>query len=179
MVLGGVLIGMLGIREDQKDYFNIPDATTDELALVTYRGEVAGHRRNIHTNRLDDTTATRTRTIDRRVNISRNRKKVDLSKGGKPIKIPTELTSTPLGPASTTTTTTTSTTVRRPSVRHTTIRFPGNASNSQISRWLHTKLVSHKPSFFKTPAGVSYPIVAPAAATTTTTPATTPAATTP
>ena len=171
MVLGGVLIGMLGLREDQIDYFNIPPATADELALVNYRGEVAAHSRNIHSNRLDDTTATRTRAIGRRVNISRNRKKVDLSKGGKPIKIPTELNSTPLVPASTTATS--STTVRRPSVRHTTIRFPGNASNSQISRWLHTKLASHKPNFFKTPAGVSYPVVAPAA----TTPA--PAATTP
>ena len=170
MVLGGVLVGMLGIREDQKDYFNIPDATAAELELVSYRGEVAGHRRNIHSERLDNTTATRAISIGRRVNISRNRKKVDLARGGKPIRIPTELTSTPLGPA--TTTTTTSTTTRRPSVRYTTIRFPGSASNSEISRWLHTKLVSHKPSFFKTPAGASYPVVAPTATTPTPTPTT-------
>lgn len=168
MVLNGVLIGMLGLREDQIDYFNIPQPTAEEMALVSYLGTTKEHRRNIHRERLDDATPTTSRTIAKRTNEQRERKKLVNSRGGKPIKIPTELTSTPVS-----TSTAQNPPPVRASIRQTTIRFPGAASNSEISRWLHLKLVSHKPKSFKTPAGADYPIV-PGLAGAATTPAPTP-----
>lgn len=166
MVLNGVLIGMLGLREDQIDYFNIPEATTEEQGLISYLGSTKEHKRNIHRERLDDATPTTSRTIGRRTNVERKRRKLFNNKGGKSIKIPTELLSTPQ-----TTSTAQNPPPVRPSVRHTTIRFPGRASNSEISRWLNAKLVSHKPKTFKTPSGSDYP-VGPGVAAATPTPTT-------
>lgn len=151
MVLNNVFIGMLGIRTDQKDYFNIPDATATEQAFVSYIGSIKSHKRNIYSNRLNDTTATTVKSIAKVNNVSRRRKKLVNSRGGKPISIPTELTSTPAA-------STTGGTAGKPSIRFTTIRFPGAASNAEISSWLNSKLASHKPTYFKTPAGAAYPI---------------------
>jgi hypothetical protein len=165
MVLNGVFIGMLGIREDQQDYFNIPEPTAAEKALVNYQGSIKAHKRNIFSDRLDSTAPTRTKSIERVAVVDRVRRKLSNSKGGKPVKIPTELTSTPA-----TTSTAESPTPRKASIRFTTIKFPAAASNSEISRWLNTKLASHKPSYFKTPAGASYPVTGAGAAPVTGTP---------
>lgn len=154
MVLNGVFLGMLGLREDQIDYFNIPVATAAELALVNYEGSIKAHKRNIYSDRLDSTTPTRVKSIERVAVINRDRSKSVNSRGGKPIKIPTALTSTPAQ-----TSTAQDAPPRLASIRYTIIKFPGSASNAEISRWLFAKCVAHKPSFFKTPAGASHPVV--------------------
>lgn len=153
MVLGNVLIGMLGLREDQIDYFNIPKPTEAERGLVSYEGSIKAHRRNIFSDRLDSAAPTRSIPIDRVAVVDRRRRKLSNAKGGKPIKIPTELTSTPA-----TTSTAANPTPRQPMIRYTTIKFPGAANNAEISRWLYLKMASHKPEFFITPAGASFPV---------------------
>lgn len=155
MVLNGVFIGMISIRSDQKDYFNIPDPTPAELALVKYRGEIKPHKRQIFSNRLGSPTATKTIDVEKVTGISRERGKTMKGRGGKPIKIPTELTSTP---QSTPTTDPGATVIRRAQVRYTTIRFPGDASMGEISAWLYAKLVGHKPKTFQSPAGKAYAV---------------------
>jgi len=157
MVLGTTLIGMLGLREDQIDYFNIPDTTTAENELVAYEGSIKAHRRNIHSDRLKDTAPSRTITVNRVAVVDRRRRKLSNARGGKPIKVPTELTSTPA-----TSSTAANPTPRTPSIRFTTIKFPGSASNAEISRWLYLKMAAHKPKFFITPAGASFPITSAA-----------------
>lgn len=154
MVLNGIFIGMLGLREDQVEYFNIPPATPAEEALVHYEGSRKAHKRNIHSNRLDDTAPTRVKSIERIAVVNRDRSKSVNSRGGKSIKIPTDLTSTPQQ-----TSTAADAPPRLPSIRFTTIKFPGAASNAEISRWLFAKCVKDKPKFFKTPAGSSHPVV--------------------
>lgn len=154
MVLNGIFIGMIGIREDQKDYFGIPDPTPDEQGLMLYLGTVKAHKRNIFSEKLKDETPNRQKSIEKN-NVERVRKKITNSRGGKPVKIPTELTSTPVQ-----TSTDPHALPKRPSIRFTTIKFPGAASNAEISRWLNIKLVLHKPKYFKTPSGVDYPIIA-------------------
>lgn len=155
MVLNGVFIGLLSIRSDVKNYYGIPDPTTAELAFVNYVGEIAGHQRNIFSNRLDDNAPTKTITVDKKTGISRSRGKTFKGRGGKPIKIPTELTTTP-APAGNTNPG--ATTIRRPAIRYTTIRFPNEASIGEISAWLHLKLVSKKPKTFTSPGGKAYPV---------------------
>jgi len=154
MVLNGVLIGMLGLREDQIKYFNIPNPTPAEEALVHYNGSIKAHSRHIYSNRLDDTAPTRTKQISKVAVVPRDRSKSVNSRGGKAIKIPTQLTSTPEQNS-----TAANPTPRTPSIRFTTIKFPGAASNAEISRWLFTKCVGKKPTYFKTPAGASHPVV--------------------
>lgn len=153
MVLGTTLIGMLGLREDQIEYFNIPDTTAAENDLVAYEGSIKAHKRNIFSDRLDNNTPSRTISVDRVAVVDRRRRKLSNARGGKAIKIPTELTSTPA-----TTSTAANPTPRTPSIRYTTIKFPGAASNAEISRWLYLKMAAHKPKFFITPAGASFPI---------------------
>lgn len=155
MVLNNVFLGMISIRSDQKRYFGIPDPTAEELAFVKYVGSIAGHSRNIHSDRLDSTSPTRTITVDKKTGISRERGKTTNGRGGRPIKIPTELTNTP---PSAPTTNAGSTVIRRPYIRYTTIRFPSNASMGEISAWLHLKLVSHKPKTMKSPGGKTYSV---------------------
>lgn len=153
MVLSGIYIGTLGLREDQIDYFNIPDPTTAEADLMKYIGSIKAHKRNIHSNRLDDTAPTRIKNIDRVAAVSRERGKTINSRGGKAIKIPTELTSTPAQSS-----TAADAPPRVPTIRFTTIKFPGGASNAEISSWLFLKCVAHKPKYFKTPAGASHSV---------------------
>ena len=155
MVLNGVFLGMLGIRSDVKDYFGIPEMTPAEEALIHYQGSRKGYKRNIHSNGLDSLTPTRVKTIDRVAVVDRDRSKSVNSRGGKAIKIPTELTSTPA-----TISTAADAPPRTPSIRFTTIKFPGAASNSEISRWLAVKLVTKKPTYFKTSAGQSHRVSA-------------------
>jgi hypothetical protein len=165
MVLNGVFLGMISIRSDQKNYFNIPDPTTAELAFVKYRGEIKGHSRKIFSSRLDSTTPTRTVQVTKKTGISRERGKSTNGRGGRAIKIPTELTSTP---DSAPTTDPGSAVIKRAQVRYTTIRFPNNASIGEISAWLHAKLASHKPKIMKSPGGKTYavsPLVAGATVT--------------
>lgn len=153
MVINGIFIGMIGLRKDQIDYFNIPAATPAEEALVHYIGSIKAHKRNIHSKRLDDTAPTRVKSIERVAAIDRNRKKLVNSRGGKPITIPTELISVPAQSS-----TAADAPARRGNVRTTVIRFPGAASNGEISRWIKAKFVGHTPTYFKTPAGASYPV---------------------
>ncbi|MBE9193253.1 hypothetical protein IQ230_23485 [Gloeocapsopsis crepidinum LEGE 06123] len=168
MVLSDVYIGMLGIRQDQKNYFNIPDMTAAEKALMEYQGSRKAHKRNIFSNRLDSDTPTRVKTIERVAVIDKKRSKLFNSKGGKPIKIPTELISIPAQ-----TSTAENPPERIGSIRFTTIRFPGAASNAEISRWLALKLKAHTPTYFITPSGVTFPVSSVGTATPTgpTTPA--------
>lgn len=156
MVLNGVFIGMLDLRADQIDYFNIPAPTEAEAALQTYVGSRAGYTRNRFPERLDDTAPVGTPiTVGRVAAVGRTHRKIKRGAGGKPIKIPTELTSTPIN----TSTGGAGTPVpRKPTIRFTTIKFPGAADLSEISRWLDIKLVAHKPNFFISPAGQSYPV---------------------
>lgn len=156
MVLNGIFIGMISLRSDQKKYFDIAEPTADEQKLTAYLGDIKAHKRNIHTERLDSTTPTRQKAIDKKTNIERHRGKTVNSRGGKSIKVPTELVSVPAK---------TSTAVDAPdrvgSIRFTTMKFPGAASNAEISRWLHTKTgTTHRPKYFKTPAGRSFPVSA-------------------
>ena len=153
MVLSGIFIGMLGLREDQIDYFNIPDPTAAELALVKYTGSIKAHKRNIYSNRLDDAAPTRVKNIERVAVVARERGKAVNSRGGKAIKVPTELTSTPAS-----TSTVEAAAPKPASIRFTTFKFPGAANNAEISSWLFNKLVSHKPKYFKTPAGASHSV---------------------
>ncbi len=155
MVLNGVFLGLINIRSDVKDYFNIPDPTPAELAFVNYSGEIKPHSRNIYRDRLDTVTVTRTINIDKKTGISRSRGKTFKGRGGRPFKIPTELTSTP---AATPNTNPGSTVVRRPQIRYTTMRFPGDASVGEVSAWLHAKLVAKKPKSFTSPGGKTYPV---------------------
>lgn len=153
MVLNNIYIGMLSLRSDQVDYFNIPDQSPAEKDIVQYIGSIKAHKRNIHSNRLDDTAPTRVKSIERVAAVARQRGKSALGRGGKPYKVPTELTSIPA-----TTSTAQGAPARQPMIRFTTFRFPGAASNAEISLWLNTKLVAHKPTYFLTPAGKSYAI---------------------
>lgn len=155
MVLNGVFLGLINIRSDVKDYYNIPDPTPAELAFVNYRGEIAAHSRNIFSNRLDSTAPTKTVQVSKKTGISRSRGKTMKGRGGKPIKIPSELTSTP---ATVATTNPGATVVRRPQIRYTTVRFPGSASIGEISAWLNLKLTAHKPTTFTSPGGKAYPV---------------------
>lgn len=165
MVLNGVFLGMVSIRSDQKNYFDIPDATPAEEAFSKYRGEIAAHSRKIYSNRLDSTAPTTTVQVSKKTGISRERGKTISGRGGRAIKIPTELTSTP---NSTPTTDPGGTVAKRAQVRYTTIRFPNSASIGEISAWLHAKLVNHKPKIMKVSGGKTYsvsPLVAGAVVT--------------
>lgn len=158
MVLNNVFIGMIGLRSDQKRYYGIPEPTAQEEAKVHYQGEIAGHRRNIFSKRLDDQNPTRTIEIKKVTAIDRDRSKTVASRGGKPIKIPTQLQSTPAAIPSTDANNPPP--PRTPSTRYTTIKFPQAASNGEISRWLHAKCVEKKPLIFKTPAGQTHRVSA-------------------
>lgn len=155
MVLNNVFLGMISIRSDQKRYFGILDPTAEELAFVKYVGEVAGYSKNIYSERLDSTSPTRTITVDKKTGIQRERGKTTNGRGGRAIKIPTELTNTP---PSRPTTNAASTVIRRPQVRYTIMRFPNGASMGEISAWLHLKLVSHKPKIMISPGGKTYSV---------------------
>lgn len=162
MVLNGVYLGLVDVRSDQKDYFDIPDATAAELAFVSYRGSISAHKRKIYSNRLDSTAQTREIDVTKKTGISRQRRKFTKGRGGKPIKIPTEMTSTP---SSTPTTDPGATVIKRPSIRMTVMKFPSGVSLAEISAWLHVKLVNHKPKYIQSPAGQAYPIAPLAAGT--------------
>lgn len=146
MILNGTFLALLHIREDQIDYFNI---TIDPTPASTPRTRKS-HNRIQRSTRLDDTTGQTTTTVSVG-NYNYVPKKLAIGKGGKAITIPTELISIPPSQIS------------RPNpqgtVRKTVIRFPGKASNSQISAWIFAKFTSHKPTFFYTPSGVMYPVV--------------------
>lgn len=154
MVLNNVFVGMVALRTDQIKYFGIPDATTAELTLAQTTSSGSNYQRNLHSNRLDSATPTKQVTVDRTAR-TKTRRKTILGRGGKAITIPTELRSTP---PSNKTTNPGNTIVKRETIRFTTIRFPGAADLSEISAWLHIKLVSHKPKYMKSPAGCAYPI---------------------
>lgn len=156
MVVNSIFIGVLGLRDDQIDYFNIPVPTAAEQAFMSYVGSINPYTRNIFTNRLTSTTPTRTIQVGSTTGIPRVRKKIVNSRGGKIIKIPTELTSTPSAPPNPPANAPTIV----PSIRFTTIKFPGGASNGEISAWIFAKFQVHKPSYFKTPSGANYPVVA-------------------
>lgn len=156
MVLNGVFIGMVAIRSDQKNYFNIPDPTSAELSLAKYTTSGSNITRNRYSSRLDSTTAAGTPVTVNRTARSKTRSKDHLMRGGRAIKIPTELKSTPPRSASTDPNTTV---IPRENIRFTSIRFPNGADLAEISAWLHTKLIAHKPSYMKAPGGRSYPLV--------------------
>lgn len=154
MVLNNVYIGMLGLRTDQIDYFNIPAATSAELALAKTVTSGSNFQRNLHSNRLDSTTPTRQVTVDR-TRRARDRGKDHLMRGGRPIIIPTELRSTPSSAGSTDPG---ATVIRRETVRTTTIKFPNEADLAEISAWLYLKLTAHKPKTMKTRGGRAYAV---------------------
>lgn len=154
MVLNNIYVGIVDLRTDQINYFNIPDATPAELALATFTTDGGNYTRNLHSNRLDSATPTRQVTVDRTAR-TKTRSKFTLGRGGKAIKVPTELLSTPPSAGSTNPG---STIIKRPTVRFTTIKFPGSADLAEISAWLYIKLVAHKPKYMKSPGGRSYPI---------------------
>lgn len=173
MVLNGKYIGLIGLRSDQQKYFDIPDPTPAEKAFVNYKGEIKAHTRNRFPNRLDSATFVGTPTqVGKKTGISRQRGKDVNSRGGKPIKIPTELRSVP---QTAPTSDPGATVVPGGSIRFTTIKFPGAANIGEISAWLNQKCVgSHKPTYFKSPAGRSYAVAALAAGAIVTGPDTTP-----
>lgn len=156
MVLNGVFIGMIGIRSDQKNYFNIPEPTVAELTAAQYRTSGSNVSRNRYSQRLDSAAPVGTPVTVDRTAETKNRSKDHLMRGGRSIKIPTELTTTPPRPASTDPN---NTNIPRANIRFTSIRFPGNAGLAEISAWLHAKLIAHKPSYMKAPGGRSYPLV--------------------
>lgn len=152
MVLNNVFIGMISLRSDQINYFNIPPATEEELKFVKYVGSIAGHTRNIRSRRLDSGSTTRPITVEKTNGISRDRGKIIKGRGGKPFKIPTQLVNTPTSPPNTSGTST----PRRSTPVYTTIRFPGNASIGEVSAWLYAKLTAKKPTTFQSPSGKAY-----------------------
>ncbi|MGL4620702.1 hypothetical protein [Chroococcidiopsis sp.] len=152
MIINGVMVALLHIRQDQIKYFNI---TVDPIPPATPRTRKS-HSRIKRSTRLDDTAGTTTTTV-RSSNYDYSPSKRTLGRGGKAIKVPTELTSTPPSQAGQANPQT--------STRMTVIRFPNKVTNSQISSWINTKFTSHKPTRFFTPSGVPYPVragVAPA-----------------
>lgn len=155
MVLNGVFLGMVALRSDQINYFEIPAATATELSAAQYTTSGTDIKRNKYENRLDSTNPAATAVTVKRTGRTRTRSKDHLMRGGRSIKIPTELKSTPPATASTNPN---NTVVRKANIRFTTIKFPGTADLAEISAWLHTKLVQHKPTYMKAPGGRSYPL---------------------
>ncbi len=157
MVLNNVFLGMISIRSDVQDYFGIPAPTPTELSAVKYRGEIAAHTRNIFTQGINAATAAPTRQVNitKKTGISRERGKNAKNRGGKPFKIPTQLTSTPQTAA---TTDAGAAIPRTAQIRHTIIRFPGEASIGEVSAWLHQKMVTRKPVSFQSPGGKTYSV---------------------
>lgn len=155
MVLNGVFIGIVNLRSDQVNYFNIPEPTAAELEFLKYTGSIAAHSRKIRSSRLDNTTGNKTVTVDKKNGIARERGKTAKGRGGKPIKVPTELVNTPAPRPSTSPG---GTVINRSVPVYTTIRFPGSASMGEISAWLHLKLVGKKPKSFQSPAGKTYAV---------------------
>ncbi len=155
MVLNNVFIGMVAIRSDQQNYFEIPPATVAELTAAQYKTNGTDVTRKRYSERLDSREAAGANITVKRKVRTRNRSKDHLMRGGRAIKIPTDLRSTPVVPQSTD-----GSTVRipKPSIRFTVIKFPGNADLAEISAWLHLKLVTKKPTYFKAPGGRSYPL---------------------
>lgn len=154
MVLNNVFLGMLGLRDDQQRYFNIPDATAAELSLQKITIEAESYQRNLHSNRLDSTAPTRQVTVKRKAR-SKDRTKDHLMRGGRPIIIPTELISTPVARP---TADPSSAIVPSPSYRTTIIKFPRTADISEISAWVYGKFAGHKPKFIKVPGGRVYTV---------------------
>lgn len=154
MVLNSVFVGMLDLRTDQIKYFNIPKATEAELGLAKTTSSGSNYTKQVYSNRLDSATPTRQVTVDRTAR-TKSRRKAALGRGGKAIKIPTELRSSPPSGGSTNPG---NTIIKRETIRFTTIRFPGAADLAEISAWLHLKLVSHKPTYLKSPSGSTYPV---------------------
>lgn len=155
MVLNNVYIGMVGIRSDQQAYFDIPNPTETELTLAQYKTNGTDITRKRYPNRLDSREPSGTNiTVKRRVR-TRNHSKDHIMRGGRAIKIPTELTSTPVRGQTTDGSPPPAATA---SIRYTTIKFPGSADLAEISAWLHLKLVAKKPTHFKAPGGRSYPL---------------------
>lgn len=157
MVLNNVFLGMISIRSDQQDYFNIPAPSTTELSVVKYRGEIAAHTRAVFSKGLDASAIEPTRQVNitKKTGISREHGKNAKARGGRPFKIPTQLTSTPQTAA---TTDAGAAIVRLPQIRHTIIRFPGEASIGEVSAWLHLKCVAKKPVSFQSPGGKTYSV---------------------
>jgi hypothetical protein len=156
MVLNGVFIGMVGIRTDQQNYFNIPEPTQAELTASQYRTSGTNINRNRFSQRLDSTVPGATAVVVNRTGKTRNHSKDNPMRGGRAIKIPTELTSTPPRIGSTDPN---NTVIPKPTIRFTTIKFPGTADLAEISAWLHLKLTAKKPKYMKAPGGRSYPLV--------------------
>lgn len=154
MVLNNVYVGIVDVRTDQLNYFNIPTPSPEELAKAKYTVDGSDYQRNLFSQRLDSDAPTRLVTVDRK-SMTRDRGKFVRGRGGKPIKIPTELRSVPPTSQSTNPA---DVTIKRGTIRFTTMRFPGHADLSEISAWLHLKLVSHKPLYMISPSGRTYPV---------------------
>ncbi len=156
MVLNGVFLGMISLRSDIINYFGIPNPTPAELAFTKYTGSIAAHTRNRFSQRLDSEVPTGTPiAISKKTGVTKERGKIIKGRGGKPIKVPTELFSTP---ATAPSTNAGQTVIRRPQVRYVTIRFPGSASMGEISAWLFTKMTTKKPKTFQSPSGKAYSV---------------------
>lgn len=154
MVLNGVFLGMIGLRTDQISYFNIPVATPEELKLAEYTIGSTTFQKKIYSNRLDTATSNDSTTVKRKARTKKSSKD-HIARGGRPIKIPTQLRSIP---ATQPTTDGGNTIIKPGSIRMTTIKFPGVADLAEISAWLHAKLVAKKPTYLKSPGGRVYPI---------------------
>lgn len=155
MVLNNVYIGMLAIRTDQQKYFDIPNPTEAELTAAQYKTSGTDITRQRYPNRLESAAASGPSITVKRKARTKNHSKDHLMRGGRAIKIPTELRSKPVRAA---TTDGSAPPPSRENIRFTTIKFPGNADLAEISAWLHAKLVAKKPTYFKAPGGRAYPL---------------------
>jgi len=132
--LGSNRTGTLTLGKDVTDYFNIPVSTATTTARDRKR---KAHTRKVYKG-LDDTTGT---TVAVRESSWTDSPSSPKRGAGVAIKVPTEL-KTSAG-----------------NIRMVTMRFPGNAVIGAISKFLFTKCVAHKPTYFITASGERHLVV--------------------
>lgn len=157
MVLNNVYLGMIGLRTDQMNYFDIPKASDAEWKAAQYKTSGTDIFRSRFPNQLDSTAKSGTDIKVKRTARTKNHSKDNLMRGGRKVIIPTEMRSVPPTANSTDPN---NTTIKKGNIRTTVIKFPGAADMAEISAWVHLKLVSKKPKYIKLPGGRNYPVVA-------------------
>lgn len=130
--LGSSRTGAVIIRGDIAEYFNFPEAPTT-LALATKVVNRKTTGRELFVDLQDVTgTASESETNNKYLSVPA----LQTAKTGKNIVVPTELKTS------------------KGTIRKVTIKFPHNAINAAISKFLYTNCKLHVPRIFYTPAGV-------------------------
>lgn len=131
--IGSGRTALMQVREDVITYFGFTVSTDGENVVTRSR---AGYKRR-QFDGLNPGTG-------EEVTVARSTwqaiKKATRIGSGKPVQVPTKLT-TP-----------------SENVRFVTIRFPHNATTAAISKFLHAATAEKKPEYFIMPSGAKYPV---------------------